>query len=232
MKKLTIYAVATDGCDGTQCHTFTDKKERDRFLVDFWFHDDVKEEAMHIAMEHGFFSDELDEMREDESNRNDQLDTYNTDEIEVPMQFRLTHPTLTIEAEHRLLTEMLKQGNTVLAANGHPASHTTIEDLLAALVAIGKAEITADFQSGRQPWDVRDFSKLHDHADANCYALLCDDRWAWVYHSETEEHEDANEWRVQSRIDVANAVQEALNDWLIDTLPLRKAFAGTLASKQ
>lgn len=226
MKTQTIYAVATDGRDGTQCHIFTDRKKRDAFLVDFWFHEDVKAEAMRIAMSDpdGFYCDALCRMREDEDNRADPMDSYQTDEIEVPA-FTLTHPTLPPGVEPEMLAEMLRQGNTVLAANAHPASHTTIESLIAALIAIGKAEITGHFTDGTVPWDVRDFSALHDHVDANTYALLCDERWAWVWQSDTPEHEDANEWRVQARNDVANDVQEGINQWLLDTLELRKAAA-------
>lgn len=60
----------------------------------------------------------------------------------------------------------------------------------------GKREILEDISNGRVPADVRDFSHLHDFVDANEYGGLTD------------------------RAQVA-AVQEALNQWLVNGRPER-----------
>ena len=113
---------------------------------------------------------------------------------------------------------LLIRCNLVLAASGHPASFTSLQEALDSLASIGISEIISDFASGRQPWGTADFAALHDRTDANCYALLCDDQWA------CDVDEDKAVF-VQLRYGIADYVQEVMAQWMLATLELRQAFA-------
>ena len=113
---------------------------------------------------------------------------------------------------------LLIRCNLVLAASGHPASFTSLQAALDSLASIGISEITSDFAAGRQPWDAPDFSALHKHTDANCYALLADDQWAC-------DVDDDKAVFVQLRFGIADYVQEIMAQWMLATLELRQAVA-------
>jgi hypothetical protein len=70
-----------------------------------------------------------------------------------------------------------------------------------AVVAVAKAEILADVQSGRVPATVAYFAELHDHVDANCYGGAED---AW-FEGCTDDAEFVAFW---------NAVQDTLDAWI------------------
>lgn len=71
-------------------------------------------------------------------------------------------------------------------------------------VARGKREILADVASGRVPASAATFAELHDHVDANEYAGLTED---WP-------DSDADPAGMDERVDVGNAVQDALDAWI------------------
>lgn len=62
-------------------------------------------------------------------------------------------------------------------------------------IAQAKAEITDDVKTGRVPRNVTSFGDLHDHVDANEYGGLCDERGDFD-------------------IDFANALQNAVDEWI------------------
>jgi hypothetical protein len=70
-----------------------------------------------------------------------------------------------------------------------------------ATVARCQAEVLADMNAGRVPHDVRSFSALHDHVDANCYGG-----------SEETWYEGCCE--VAEYVDFWNRVQSAVDAWL------------------
>lgn len=76
-----------------------------------------------------------------------------------------------------------------------------------------KREILALIESGKLPSDIDSFSRLHDHCDANCLGGLCD---ATTLPSLVEQfggYGPENELP-QKMINLVNAAQETVNDWL------------------
>lgn len=61
--------------------------------------------------------------------------------------------------------------------------------------------IAEDVDAGIVPWDVRDFSALHDYVDANCYSLEI----VGYYIDETDNDQN---------YDLINAVQDRVNEML------------------
>lgn len=65
-----------------------------------------------------------------------------------------------------------------------------------------KAEILQDIATGIMPFDVADFSDLHDHVDANEYGGFCDP-------------DGRADWETDDWIEV----QEIVHQWLVDGRP-------------
>lgn len=92
--------------------------------------------------------------------------------------------------------------------------------LVADSIERGKREIQEDIASGRVPFTVTTFGRLHDYVDANYYGGLCDEgsgwdtlfpgRYAEDGPGDGPEHIAAQELFC----DAANRVQDALNAWL------------------
>ena len=143
----------------------------------------------------------------------------------------IDYETTTFAAHPPSLNKLLlTRCNIVLAGAGHDASFKSLQEAMDCLAAIGISEIIADMACGRQPWDAPDFGALHDHTDANCYAMLCEEGWACVVPDcEVEDGcKPDDEIFVQIRYGIATYVQEIMAQWMLDTLELRQSFADTI----
>ena len=79
-----------------------------------------------------------------------------------------------------------------------------------------KAEILEDMAHGPVPVTVANFSELHDYVDANEYGGLCEDQF-WVLPEDATDKELADNdgfYLLQKTLDLANAVQDAVNLWI------------------
>lgn len=76
----------------------------------------------------------------------------------------------------------------------------------AAVLAAAKDEVKEDVRSGRVPADVRSFSELHDHVDANGYGGAFD--WPCL------PSEDRDEDYLTAFCDFWNGVQDAVHEWI------------------
>lgn len=76
-----------------------------------------------------------------------------------------------------------------------------------------KSEILEDMEAGLVPTNVKSFSELHDHRDANCYGGFCDDDFADAmidYFGGRDEHEGMP----QGMMDLINECQNEIDVWL------------------
>lgn len=76
-----------------------------------------------------------------------------------------------------------------------------------------KAEILEDMEAGLVPTNVKSFSELHDHRDANCYGGFCEDEFADAlidHFGGRDEHEGMP----QGMLDLINACQNEIDVWL------------------
>lgn len=93
---------------------------------------------------------------------------------------------------------------------------------IVAAIAQSKAEILRDIAAGTVPADVPDFATLHDYVDANCYGGLCDDdaeRDAKVRALFPRQSDDEPEGFTAREMDAYNAIQDAVNAWLVAGRP-------------
>lgn len=76
-----------------------------------------------------------------------------------------------------------------------------------------KREINEDIAAGRVPSDVKFFSELHDHVDANEYGGFCEDA---LFDAMLEHYggRDADDAMPNGMLDHINAAQDAIEIWL------------------
>ena len=96
-----------------------------------------------------------------------------------------------------------------------------------------KAEILEDMAHGPVPVTVASFSELHDYVDANEYGGLCEDGF-WTLPEDATDKEIADNdgfYLIGKHLDLANAVQDAVNLW-ITSGDARRAFQATDAYRE
>lgn len=81
-----------------------------------------------------------------------------------------------------------------------------------------KGDVMADVKAGRVPRSVKNFSELHDYVDANGYGGAFD--WPCL---PSEARDDTYQ---ETFIGFWNAVQEAVDQWIISGQMLRDVAAG------
>lgn len=92
--------------------------------------------------------------------------------------------------------------------------------LVADSIEQAKREIMEDIASGRVPFTVSSFGRLHDYVDANCYGGLCEDGSGWDAlfpgkYAENGATDGPKHIAVQELFcDAVNQVQDAVDLWL------------------
>ena len=86
-----------------------------------------------------------------------------------------------------------------------------------------KAEILEDIATGRVPDTVSSFSELHDYVDANEYGGLCEEGTWWsLAESDDDAAKAANGGMYLLHFDQSNAVQNAVDAWLLRRVACRE----------
>lgn len=83
------------------------------------------------------------------------------------------------------------------------------------IVARMKGEILCDIAAGRVAADVRSFSELHDHVDANCYGGFCDQAFADALAAHFGGGSE-REGMPDGMVGYLNAAQASINNWIVD----------------
>lgn len=84
---------------------------------------------------------------------------------------------------------------------------------LAALVLAMKRDVLEMIRDGQVPLDVKDFSQLHDHCDANCLGGLCQDKTFDALVAKFGGR-GSDEGMPQGMLDFINAAQDAISAWV------------------
>lgn len=90
------------------------------------------------------------------------------------------------------------------------------ESFIKNAIARAKAEILQDVMFGPIDGPVKSFADLHDWVDANCYGGLCDDLFSELGNVlfPRAKGEDDDTIYSQSLMDVANKIQDSVDDWI------------------
>lgn len=97
-------------------------------------------------------------------------------------------------------------------------ANMTRAEFIEAALARSKAEILEDIGWGIIPANVKDFSTLHDHVDANCYGGFCETQLNPVFDALFPDKAD-DEVSSQEFYRAANEVQEQVHQWLLKGRP-------------
>lgn len=94
---------------------------------------------------------------------------------------------------------------------------------LPTLVQAIKQDVLRRMHAGQIPRDSASFSVLHDYCDANCLGGLCEDP---IFDALTAKHggSDKGEGMPQGMLDLINAAQTEVDNWLRDRWPAESAI--------